>query len=347
MADVGRSYYEALASFQLELKKDVAWNENEFQYFLKEYRPHDKSNDLVMLGFIRHLTLIKDKERDYLRQTLRVPEGTQSNWTIKLQKALELVWRDTEINSVKSAEVIRGNRNRNKMPSVETGVINKIVENLKKAKEVSDAKDAGKIAVDLSEYELVISEYMDALLSSSLDTEIIASEEDMAKVDSLLNESISKSIATHSIEIPFINKTVINKDTIVNDIRKDAAKIIEGWFNEGFVGEIRKELLKTAKSKLKEVEKSVRPNLPKAVEEQLVNLVSEKEVLELGREQARSRYFVSETDVIDYYVSANMLSYYPSYRDFLSALKNHLSAKIILGVDEERYVSLPMKGSDD
>jgi dGTP triphosphohydrolase len=231
------------------------------------------------------------------------------------------------------------------MPSVETGVINKIVENLKKAKKVSDANGNEKIAIDMSEYELVISEYMDALLTSSFDTEISASEDDVSQVESQLDDSISKSIASHSITVPFINKVMIDKDAVVNDIKKDATKIFEAWFNEGLVNEIRKDLLKTARSKLKEVEESVRPNIPKSIEEQLIGLVSEKEVLELGKEQSRSRYFVSEMDVIDYYTSANMLSYYPSYSDFLSALKNHLSAKIILGVNEERYVSLPMKGS--
>lgn len=343
MSNTERGYYEALASFQLDLKDSQNWNENEFEYFSKNYRPHDKSHDLIMLGFIRHLTLIRDEERNYLSDNLRIPEGIQSNWSTKLQQTLNEFWQDPEISSTKSLEIVRANRNRSKMPSVETGIINKIVDKLKQAKENAVDKKIQVADIDVSLFEVAIVDFVNEVLQKSLSTEISVNSDDVEKIDGALSNSVSEVIERHTTQVPIINRTLIDKDAAIADIKKHVVEFIKQWFSNEMVLEIKSDLINTAKSKLEEMDTMVPPEIPKSIQEQISALVEEKEVLEIDNDQTYSRYFVNEIDVIDYYVSAKLNSSYSSYSDFLNALMIHQDAKIILGPSDERYVSFPME----
>ena len=343
-----RAAYEAICAYQLSLEDSQNWNEDEFNQFKANYQPHNKSHEQVMLGFIRHITLIKNKQRDLLSNELRIPEGIQSKWVIALQRALKDFWQNPEISSTRSLEILRSNKNRSQMPSLDTSVVRKIVELMqeKKAEEELSLVEEEPTGIDFSLYESVLIEYLNDVITQAFETEIKTSEADDAVIKEGIDNKLQSTLDSLTTSLPLTKKVLVDPEHLKSEVAQITSDFIKNWFSTDLVRGIRNDLMVTALSKVEEGASSIPNKIPDSVVEQIYEIISKNEVLEINGDDDITRYFIEETDLFDYYVSANLSSTYPKFAAFRNALFIQNDAKVILGANNARYYSFPVPEKD-
>ena len=338
--------YEAKGAYQLQLKDGSNWNQAEFEHFKSTYVPHSKSYELIMLGFIRHLTIISNRYREHLSE-IGIPEGIQATYNIKLQEALKSLWKDPEIYEKQSLEILRAASNSSAMPDIDTSVVSNLFISLEDHKEKHSGDFDFERYVDTSTYREDLIKILDDTLVKAYATDVEINKSDLAKIEIAIKPQLKKILESKVKQIPLINKELVDRaglEALLLDFMKT---FIGKWFSDELVTEVKQDLTETAKSKVKELNKDTLPRIPKAILDQIYEQISSSEVLELRKAQSESRYFINEAHLIDFYIDSKVFSTYPKYSMFITALETHHDAKVIIGPKNQRFITFPQDHDED
>lgn len=88
-----REYYAKKYFFQRSLD-GKPWTDERFNIYDRVIvKPDD---NVVMRGFLRHITVLTDAQEQYLENTLNVSKNSQSDVVIKLEECLQAMWSEDE-----------------------------------------------------------------------------------------------------------------------------------------------------------------------------------------------------------------------------------------------------------
>jgi len=137
-------------SFQQSLKESENWNEQRFKLY--EYSPVKATNDMVMLGFIRHNTIVTEQQKEYLANKVGIPVGIQQKWELKLENHLRDFWQQAKSSSKveTQSEIIN---EKDEMP-IFPMTIGDLLKNLYK----TAGTEATEVQLDKNSNQVIISE---------------------------------------------------------------------------------------------------------------------------------------------------------------------------------------------
>lgn len=93
-----KTLFAKKALFQKSLKHLDVWSEDRFKNF--KTVPVSPSNDVAMIGFIRHMTLFTPQQKDYLSNKVGIPVGIQQYWEQQLEKNLYDLWAFKDVDRI-------------------------------------------------------------------------------------------------------------------------------------------------------------------------------------------------------------------------------------------------------
>ncbi len=98
MSNKNQKIREALSkklSFQQQLPPSEYWSDQRFLLF--EQNIPQPTDDSVMLGFLRHTSLINKKQKQYIQDTLGVSEGIQQKWELDFENHMRSFWNKSPV----------------------------------------------------------------------------------------------------------------------------------------------------------------------------------------------------------------------------------------------------------
>ena len=93
-----KTLFAKKALFQKSLKHLDVYTEERFNNY--KIIPVSPSDDVAMIGFIRHMTLFTAQQRDYLSNKVGIPVGIQQYWEQQLEKNLYDLWNFKNIDRI-------------------------------------------------------------------------------------------------------------------------------------------------------------------------------------------------------------------------------------------------------
>ncbi len=145
-------YFAKVLSFQHSLSPGEIWTEEKLSLYREV--PIKPSNELAMIGFIRHMSkqMFTHEKKKYLKDKVKLPIGVIQSAENRFETLMGPLWESVDIKETDLREIEKINKSTElAIPPTVIEILNKQLENARPVIEV------GKIS---TEDQMIISEYL-------------------------------------------------------------------------------------------------------------------------------------------------------------------------------------------